>query len=157
MFSPLLTAAPRNRDASGVSDPSSTKCSNLEARAINFLMLTDQCWRVMSGMTTCRRDPSGSAASTKGEDKSNRRPEDLSIRSTKSRTCCCVSVTDVSSDSPPLATYTSDGELIQISSIEGSSSNGCNGPNPATASKMYLRAWSKCPSGGKLPNKDRSS
>ncbi len=49
-------------------------------------MLTDQCRRVMSGITTCSREPSGSIASTNGVLRSTRRPVVLSIRSTRSRT-----------------------------------------------------------------------
>ena len=45
----------------------------------NLRMFTDQCRRVMSGITTCSREPSGSIASTNGVDRSTRRPEDFSI------------------------------------------------------------------------------
>ena len=43
-------------------------------------MFTAQCWRVMSGITTCRREPSGSIASTNGVERSTRLPDDFSIR-----------------------------------------------------------------------------
>ncbi len=49
-------------------------------------MLTAHAARVMSGIATCSRDPSGSDASTNGELRSTRRPVDCSIRSTRSRT-----------------------------------------------------------------------
>ena len=90
--------------------------------------------RVMSGMTTCRRLPSGSIASTNGVDRSTRRPEVFSIRSTRSRTSPSVEDRSWSARCDPLrATKTRPGSLIQISSIVGSSSNRCSGPKPATA------------------------
>ena len=43
----------------------------------NLRTLTCQCSRVMSGMTTCSREPSGRTASTNGLDRSTRRPDGL--------------------------------------------------------------------------------
>lgn len=80
-----------------------------------------QCSRVMSGITTCKRDPSASTASTNGELRSTRRPDVFSIRSTKSRTSSSVSKVVVSSATPSLAMKTLFGSLIQISSTRGSS------------------------------------
>lgn len=157
MLRPLDTAAPRKRADCGVSVPSSTRCSRRLAFTTNFLMFTAQCLRVTSGMTTCSLEPSGSAASTKGDDMSRRRPELLSILSTRSRTCCSVRLREVSSDSPLRATKISLGALSQISSIEGSSSRGCSTPKPATASKRNRRAASSGPMGGRGPMSARSS
>jgi hypothetical protein len=53
-----------------------------------------------SGMTTCNREPSGSDASTNGELRSTRRPDDWSIRSTRSRTSLSVRTSGVSSEMP---------------------------------------------------------
>ncbi len=104
MFSPLDTAAPRKRADCGVRVPNSTKCSSRLAFTTNLRMFTAQCLRVTSGMTTWSLEPSGNAASTKGDDMSRRRPELFSIRSTRSRTCWSVRLREVSSDSPFLAT-----------------------------------------------------
>ena len=54
--------------------------------------------------------------------------------STRSRTFSSVRMTLVSSETPPRAQYTWSGALIQISSMESSSSRGWSGPKPATAS-----------------------
>ena len=62
--------------------------------------------RVTSGMTACRRSPPGNVASTNGLDRSSRRPETLSMRSTSSRTCPAVRIVVVSSASPRRATNT---------------------------------------------------
>ena len=90
-------------------------------RRVNLRMLTAQCRRVMSGITTCSREPSGSEASTNGELRSTRRPEDCSIRSTRSRTSASVSTRPVSSGTPSRATKIASGALIHISSMSGSS------------------------------------
>ncbi len=92
------------------------------------------CRRVMDGMTTCSRDPSGNMASTNGVLRSMRRPLLRSIRSTSSATSSLVRMSVVSSERPRRAMNTRPGSLIQISSMVGSSSSGCNGPNPAIAS-----------------------
>ena len=68
----------------------------------------------MSGITTCSREPSGKVASTNGEERSTRRPDDFSIRSTKSRTSSAVRIVLVSSAVPPRATKILLGSLIQI-------------------------------------------
>lgn len=91
-------------------------------------MLTCQCVRLMSGMTTCSREPSGSVASTNGLLRSTRRPLLLSMRSTRSRTSSAVTIVGVSSATPPRATKTLLGSLIQISSTAGSSKYCCRGP-----------------------------
>ena len=65
--------------------PSATRSSRCEARTTNLRIFTDQKRRVMSGITTCRRLPSGSIASTNGALRSTRRPDDFSIFSTRSR------------------------------------------------------------------------
>ncbi len=69
----------------------------------------DQCSRVMSGMTTCSRVPSGSMASTNGVLRSTRRPDDFSIRSTRSLTWSCDRMVVVSSATPSRATNTRAG------------------------------------------------
>ena len=86
MFSPAVTAASRNRAACAVIVPSATRSSSPFAATTNLRMFRLRCSRVMSGMTACSRLPSGSSASTNGDDRSSRRPEGLSIRSTRSRT-----------------------------------------------------------------------
>ena len=70
MFSPAATAASRKRAAWAVIVPSATSSSRLCADSTNLRMLTAMCRRVMSGMTTCSREPSGSIASTNGVDMS---------------------------------------------------------------------------------------
>ena len=65
-LSPLTTAASRNVAACAVSVPRGTRSSTVRARTTNLRTLTAQCSRVMSGMTTCSRLPSGSIASTNG-------------------------------------------------------------------------------------------
>jgi len=86
MLRPETTAASRKRAHACVSVPSPTSSSSDDARTRNLRMLTAQCRRVMSGMTTCKRLPSGSSASTKGWLTSSRRPLERSIRSTRSAT-----------------------------------------------------------------------
>ncbi len=150
-FSPDRTAASRNVAAWAVSEPSRTMSASDRARTTCLRMFTAHAERVMSGITTCRRSPPGSRASTKGLDRSSRRPEVLSIRSTRSRTCSSVSTVLVSSDTPRRATYTWVGALSQTSSISGSSRYGCNGPNPPTASVTARAAASGSSSGGTTP------
>ena len=120
-FSPLATAASRKRAAWVVIVPRAISSSRLVAERTNLRMFTDQCRRVMSGMTTCSREPSGSIASTNGVERSTRRPDDLSIRSTRSCTWLPDRIVVVSSLRPRLATKTRPGSLIQISSTIGSS------------------------------------
>ena len=60
--------------------------------------------------------------------RSTRRPEDFSIRSTRSRTWSCESRVVVSSATPLRATKTRLGSLTQISSTDGSSKYCCSGP-----------------------------
>src|SRR5450756_1203984 len=114
-FSPATTEADRNRAAAGVSEPRATRSSRWAARTTYLRMLTAQSVRVTSGMATWSRSPPGSAASTNGLDRSSRRPETLSICSTRSRTWPWVSMVGVSSASPRRATNTWSGELIQDS------------------------------------------
>ena len=128
MFAPASTLMRRNSAAWRVSESSSTSCVSERMLRRNLRMFTAQCARVTSGMATCRREPSGSDASTNGEERSTRRPECCSIRSTSSRTSRSDSTTVVSSGTPSRATNTRVGELIQISSTVGSSKNGCSGP-----------------------------
>ena len=52
--------------AAGATEPAATSRSRSRYAGRNFRTLTAQCRRVMSGMTTCRRLPSGSDASTNG-------------------------------------------------------------------------------------------
>jgi len=106
MLSPAATQASRNALAAGVRVPMRTRSSSRSARTTNFRTLTNQSSLVMSGITTWRRDPSGNVASTNGDERSTRRPEDLSMRSTRSRTSSRVSTVLVNSDTPPLATKT---------------------------------------------------
>ena len=54
-----------------------TSSSSVLRGQTNLRMLTAQCRRVMSGITTCSRQPSGSIASTNGVDRSTRRPAGL--------------------------------------------------------------------------------
>ncbi len=156
-LSPDETAASRNVAACAVIVPRPTRSSRWVARTTNLRMFTDQCWRVMSGIATCRREPSGSIASTNGVDRSTRRPEDLSIFSTRSRTSSPVRIVVVSSCTPRRAMKTLVGSLIQISSTVGSSRYFCNGPKPATASKTWRAASPASASCGRLPDRLRSS
>ena len=135
MLRPADTAASRNAAHCAVIVPRDTRSSRWVARTTNLRMFTDQCARVMSGIATCSRDPSGSIASTNGVDRSTRRPEDFSIFSTRSRTSSAVRIVVVSSCTPRRAMNTLVGSLIQISSTVGSSRYCCSGPKPATASK----------------------
>ncbi len=92
MFSPATTAASRKRAACGVIEPIATSSSSECRLSTNLRMFTAMWRRVMLGITTCRRDPSGSIASTNGVDRSIRRPEVRSIRSTSSSTCAAVRI-----------------------------------------------------------------
>jgi len=118
---PATTAASRKRAAREVTVPSSTSSSMDTADRTNLRMLTLMWRRVMSGMTTCSRDPSGSIASTNGVLRSTRRPVLLSIFSTRSDTWAAVKIVVVSSDLPRRATKTLPGSLIHTSSTVGSS------------------------------------
>lgn len=118
---PAATAASRNAAHCGVTVPNRTSSSSDDAAMTNLRMLTAQNSLVTSGITTCRRLPSGRRLSTNGELRSSLRPEFFSIRSTRSRTCASVSTVVVSSLRPCLATKTRPGSLIQISSTAGSS------------------------------------
>ncbi len=77
-----------------------------------------------------------------------RRPVGRSIRSTSSATWSALRISVVSSERPRRATNTRPGSLIQISSTVGSSSSGCNGPNPATASSTVRVVPTTSASGG---------
>ncbi len=156
-LSPEATAAARKSAACRVRVPSRTRSSRWVALATNRRTLTCQCSRDTSGITTCRREPSGRDASTNGDERSTRRPEDLSMRSTRSRTPSAVRIVGVSSLTPSRATNTLPGSLIQISSTRGSSKYGCSGPNPATSSTMRLAVRSTSSSGGSPAAIARSS
>ena len=121
MLSPDATAASRKRAACAVSVPSATSSSRLCACRTNLRMLTAMWRRVMSGMTTCSREPSGIIASTNGVHMSIRRPDVRSIRSTRSASSPGARIVVVSSLRPRWATNTRPGSLTQISSISGSS------------------------------------
>ena len=74
----------------------------------------------MSGITTCSREPSGSVASTNGGDRSTRRPDGLSIRSTRSRTSSAVRIVRGELGDRRRGRRTPwSGSLIQISSTVG--------------------------------------
>src|SRR5450631_2488274 len=64
MFRPATTEAAKNRAALRVRVPRRTRSSRWSAFTTNLRMLTFQCSRVMSGITTCSREPSGNVAST---------------------------------------------------------------------------------------------
>ena len=95
-------------------------------------MLTAQSCLVTSGIATCSLEPSCKVASTKGSDLSSRRPESLSIRSTACLISVAVSSKGMRSVTEPLAIKTCPGELIQTSSIPGSSSSCCKEPKPTS-------------------------
>ena len=108
----------------------------------NFRMFTDQCRRVMSGMTTCSRLPSGSIASTNGVLRSTRRPVVLSIFSTRSRTCASPRIVVVSSERPRRATKTRPGSLIQFNGRLTYTFARCEAPStPGSAEMRPGRAW----------------
>ena len=121
MLSPEATAASRKRAAWDVSVPSATSSSRWWACSTNLRMLIAMCRRVMSGMTTCSREPSGIVASTNGVLMSIRRPDVRSIRSTRSASWPGPRIVVVSSLRPRRAMKTRPGSLTQISSISGSS------------------------------------
>ena len=76
MFCPEITQVRRNSAAWWLSEPSATSRCRSRMRLVNLRILTAQCRCVISGMTTCSRDPSVREASTKGELRSTRRPVD---------------------------------------------------------------------------------
>ena len=121
MLSPAWTEASRKAAAAGVSEPMRTRSAVRAAREECLRMLTAQCPEVMGGMTTWSLSPPGSWASTKGLDRSRRRPEARSIRSTRIRRCSSSRIVVVSSGRPERATKTRPGELTQISSMDSSS------------------------------------
>ncbi|CAN5546176.1 hypothetical protein BH18ACT8_BH18ACT8_08200 [soil metagenome] len=94
---PAITDARRNAAARASSVPRSTRPCRLWARATNFRMLTAAKPREIPSSTTWRRCPPGSKASTNGWLRSRRRPLDLSMRSTSSRTSSGVRIVVVSS------------------------------------------------------------
>ncbi len=137
MFCPLRTQRCKNSAACFVSEPSRVSSRRSRMPRRNLRTLTAQCARVMSGMTTCSRDPSGSEASTNGELRSTRRPVECSIRSTSSRTCNSVRARSTRSETPSRAMNTRSGPLIQSSSTLGSSRNGWSGPNPVSVATTW--------------------
>ena len=92
-------------------------------------------------MTTWRRSPPASIASTKGLDRSSLRPEWCSILSTRARTSSSVRIRLVNSATPPRATNTREAALIHISSTDGSSISTWSGPRPQMSS---MRSASIC-------------
>ena len=157
MLSPATTQASRKSAACGVSVPRSTRwCSRL-ALITNLRMLTALKPRLIPSSTTCRRCPDGSIASTNGVLTSTRRPDVLSIRSTRSRTSAVVRIVVVSSCRPSRATNTRCGSLIQISSTVGSSRYGCSGPKPATLATSSSTAPSGSSIGRTMPDRLRWS
>ena len=85
---------------------------------------------MISGITTCSLEPSSSEASTNGDERSTLLPVARSIFSTRVAKSSWGIATGSFWVMPDLATKTSAVELIQISSIAGSSSRGCSGPKP---------------------------
>ena len=84
---------------------------------------------MISGITTCRRLPSGKRASTNGCERSRRLPLHISARSTIFRTSSDDKSKLVNSLRPFRAINIRSGEFIQISSIVGSLINGAIAPN----------------------------
>ena len=131
---PLSTAACNKPAAPALIDPSFTRSGSLRARTINLRMLILGWLRVTSGITACKRDPSGKDASTNGDERSKRRPEGFSMRSSRWLILSISRRRPVSSLSPDRATKISSGALIQISSILSSSKKRCSGPKPQISS-----------------------
>lgn len=156
-FRPAVTAASRKRAARGVSDPWDTRSSNRWARAMYLRMFTAHALAVIGGMATCNRSPPTRAASTKGWEMSSRRPEDRSIRSTRSRTDWWSRIVVVSSGRPERAMKIRPGSLIQISSTAGSSRYCWSGPRPATESSSSFATPSESPRAGTSPASERWS
>ena len=121
MLRPACTEASRKAATWLVSEPMRTRSAVREAREVCLRMLTAQCWEVMGGMTTWSRCPPASWASTKGLDRSRRRPEARSIRSTRTVRSSLSRIVVVSSGRPERATKTRPGALTQISSMDSSS------------------------------------
>ena len=96
-------------------------------------------------------------ASTNGVLTSTRRPDVLSIRSTRSRTSAAVRIVVVSSCRPSRATNTRCGSLIQTSSTVGSSRYGWSGPKPATRATSSSTARSGSSIGRTMPDRLRWS
>ena len=128
IFAPAETSEFKKSQTSVVRTPSSTKSFSSKLRSKCLRILTAQCSAVISGIVTCNLEPSGSRASTKGCERSKRRPLHIRARSTIFLTSSPVSSRFVSSLRPFRATKIRSGELIQISSILESLIKGKSGP-----------------------------
>ena len=94
------------------------------------------------GMMAFTREPSGSRASTMGEDSSTRRPTWLTILSMiRIRWPSSLKVTLESSSLPWRSMYTWLWPFTKMSEIEGSCSSGSSGPRPKTSSSTSPTIW----------------
>src|ERR1019366_4005939 len=89
------------------------------------------------GITALTREPSGSRASTIGDDSSTRRPTRETIFSMiRSRCASSLNSTGVRYSLPPRSTYTWCGVVTRMSLTVGSCSSGSSGPSPKTSSRI---------------------
>ena len=87
------------------------------------------------GIMALTREPSGSRASTMGDDSSTRRPTRETIRSITCIRCrSSRNTTLVFSSSPCRSAYTRLARFTRMSEMEGSFSSGSSGPSPNTSS-----------------------
>ena len=120
MFNPARTELISVVPIKGLITPRFIRSSILIFLIRCLRMFTAQCCAVISGIATCKRLPSGKRASTKGCERSRRRPPHINARSTIFRTSSEVSSKFVSSLLPARAMKIRSGELIHTSSIVGS-------------------------------------
>ena len=149
MFMPLSTAACSSEAAPALREFMRTRSGRRRARTTNLRMLMLVCLRVISGITACSREPSGREASTKGEERSRRRPEGLSMRSSRLLMARGLRCRPVSSLSPLRAMKISSGELIQISSTLSSSRKGWMTPKPQISSWSRWMTTLRSPTSGR--------
>ena len=124
MFKPCSTAYVNFSATSLVKEFNSTKSCNELPCIKCFLIFTAQCVAVTSGIAACNLLPSGNRASTKGLVTSNRRPPHINNLSKRSRISLSCKTKLVNWLFPLVAIKIRLGELIQTSSISGSSMNG---------------------------------
>ena len=138
IFNPRFTALESSVAISWDRAPMRARSSRVLCCIKCLRIFTAQCSAVISGITTCKRLPSGSRASTNGCERSKRRPLQMRARSTSCFTDSEVRTRLMRWLLPARAMNIRSGALIQISSTVGSAMRSAIGPKTTPGSMVSM-------------------
>jgi hypothetical protein len=136
---------PRSSSSIGsVSERLRIRSSPVRVSRLNLRMETWGPSTASGGITALTREPSGSRASTIGEESSMRRPTAETMRSMIWRRCrSSLKRTSVSRMRPPFSMKTCRQVLTRMSETSGSLSSGSSGPSPKISSSTCSTSSSR--------------